>query len=91
MKRRTKIICTLGPATDNPTVLSELMLSGMNSARLNFSHGSYDAVSYTHLGIFIPFKLYVNPTLNASILSAQARIIIENIIYLHIGCKRILL
>lgn len=42
MKRRTKIICTLGPATDNPTVLSELMLSGMNAARLNFSHGSYD-------------------------------------------------
>ena len=42
MKRRTKIICTLGPATDDPTVLSELMLSGMNAARLNFSHGSYD-------------------------------------------------
>lgn len=42
MKRRTKIICTLGPATDNPTVLSELMLSGMNAARLNFSHGNYD-------------------------------------------------
>ncbi len=42
MKRRTKIICTLGPATDDPTVLSELMLSGMNAARLNFSHGRYD-------------------------------------------------
>ena len=42
MKRRTKIICTLGPATDDPTVLSELMLSGMNAARLNFSHGSYE-------------------------------------------------
>ncbi len=42
MKRRTKIICTLGPATDDPTVLSELMISGMNAARLNFSHGSYD-------------------------------------------------
>ena len=42
MKRRTKIICTLGPATDDPTVLSELMLSGMNAARLNFSNGSYD-------------------------------------------------
>ena len=42
MKRRTKIICTLGPATDDPMVLRELMLGGMNAARLNFSHGSYD-------------------------------------------------
>ena len=42
MKRKTKIICTLGPATDDPKVLRELMLAGMNTARLNFSHGSYD-------------------------------------------------
>ncbi|MCH5187662.1 MAG: pyruvate kinase [Oscillospiraceae bacterium] len=37
--RRTKIICTLGPATDDPEVLKKLMLNGMNVARLNFSHG----------------------------------------------------
>ncbi len=42
MKRKTKIICTLGPATDNPDVLKELMLCGMNTARINFSHGSYE-------------------------------------------------
>lgn len=42
MKRKTKIICTLGPATDDPKVLRELMLGGMNTARLNFSHGSYE-------------------------------------------------
>ncbi len=36
--RKTKIICTLGPATDNDDVLKQLMLSGMNVARLNFSH-----------------------------------------------------
>lgn len=42
MKRRTKIICTLGPATDDPKVLKDLMLGGMNTARLNFSHGSYE-------------------------------------------------
>ena len=40
--RRTKIICTLGPATDNPDVLRALMLGGMNAARFNFSHGSHE-------------------------------------------------
>lgn len=39
--RKTKIVCTLGPATDNDDVLRELMLSGMNVARFNFSHGDY--------------------------------------------------
>lgn len=40
--RRTKIICTMGPATDNEEVLKDLMLSGMDVARLNFSHGSHE-------------------------------------------------
>lgn len=40
--RKTKIICTLGPSTDEPGVLKDIILSGMNVARLNFSHGSYD-------------------------------------------------
>lgn len=39
--RKTKIVCTLGPATDNPQVLRGLFESGMNVARLNFSHGSH--------------------------------------------------
>ena len=34
--RKTKIVCTLGPATDNEEVLREMMLSGMNVARVNF-------------------------------------------------------
>lgn len=38
--RRTKIVATLGPATDDPRVLRELLLSGLNVARLNLSHGS---------------------------------------------------
>jgi pyruvate kinase len=37
--RRTKIVATLGPATDNSNILEELILAGMNVARLNFSHG----------------------------------------------------
>lgn len=40
--RKTKIICTVGPATDDLTVLKDMMLAGMNVARFNFSHGSYD-------------------------------------------------
>lgn len=39
--RKTKIVCTLGPATDNVEILKELMLEGMNVARINFSHGNY--------------------------------------------------
>jgi len=39
--RKTKIVCTLGPATDNPELLKELMRAGMNVARINFSHGNY--------------------------------------------------
>ncbi len=40
-KRKTKIVCTIGPATDKGEVLKEMMLSGMNVARFNFSHGDY--------------------------------------------------
>ncbi len=40
--RRTKIICTLGPATDNPEVLKQLFLAGMDVGRLNFSHGAHE-------------------------------------------------
>lgn len=40
--RKTKIICTLGPATDSGDLLRQLCISGMNVARLNFSHGSLD-------------------------------------------------
>ena len=39
--RKTKIVCTLGPATDREGVLRELMLAGMNVARFNFSHGTH--------------------------------------------------
>lgn len=40
--RKTKIVCTIGPATDDDKILREMMLAGMNVARFNFSHGDYD-------------------------------------------------
>ena len=36
---RTKIVCTIGPASREPEMLRQLMLAGMNVARLNYSHG----------------------------------------------------
>lgn len=40
--RKTKIICTLGPATDREGVLEQLAREGMDVARFNFSHGNYE-------------------------------------------------
>ena len=40
--RKTKIVCTLGPSTDTAEVLRNMLLSGMNVARFNFSHGTHE-------------------------------------------------
>ena len=42
MDRRTKIVCTLGPATTDPETIRRLVAAGMDVARMNFSHGSHE-------------------------------------------------
>ena len=42
LSKKTKIVCTMGPATEDEEVLRQLILHGMNVARFNFSHGSHE-------------------------------------------------
>ena len=41
--RRTKIVCTLGPATDDVEIIKDLIRNGLDGARINFSHGTYES------------------------------------------------
>ena len=41
LEKKTKIVCTIGPASDNIEMLRKLIANGMNIMRMNFSHGDY--------------------------------------------------
>lgn len=51
MLRRTKIVATLGPSTDDPRTLSEMIDAGLDVARFNFSHGNHDEQKKRLLGL----------------------------------------
>ena len=50
--KKTKIVCTLGPASDTEPVIEQMLRAGMNVARLNFSHGSHE----DHLRLIETFR-----------------------------------
>jgi len=45
--RRTKIVATIGPASDNPEVLARMVDAGLDVARLNFAHGNFEGMAAT--------------------------------------------
>ncbi|NCO74629.1 MAG: pyruvate kinase [Cyanobacteria bacterium] len=47
MKHHTKIVATIGPASNSPEIIREMVKKGMSVARLNFSHGSYEEHAHT--------------------------------------------
>lgn len=60
--RKTKIVCTLGPATNDVEIMKQLIQNGMDAARINFSHGTYE----THAETIAKLK-QVREELNAPI------------------------
>ena len=50
--RKTKIVCTLGPASESEEIIEKLILTGMDAARFNFSHGTHES----HLALLTRVK-----------------------------------
>ena len=61
VNKKAKIVCTIGPASNSPEILGKLILAGMDMARLNFSHGSYEAHEATLMAIREAEKTWEKP------------------------------
>ena len=61
VNKKAKIVCTIGPACNTPEMLGKMMLAGMDVARLNFSHGSYEAHEATLQAIRAAEKTWEKP------------------------------
>lgn len=61
VNKKAKIVCTVGPASNNPDVLGKMILAGMDVARLNFSHGSYEAHEATLTAVREAEKTWEKP------------------------------
>jgi pyruvate kinase len=55
---KTKIVCTIGPASESPEIIKQMISAGMNVARLNFSHGDFDS----HKKIIENLRAVAHPT-----------------------------
>lgn len=61
VNKKAKIVCTIGPASNTPEMLGKMILAGMDVARLNFSHGTYEAHEATLLAVREAEKAWEKP------------------------------
>lgn len=61
VNKKAKIVCTIGPASNTTEMLGKMILAGMDVARLNFSHGSYEAHEATLLAVREAEKVWEKP------------------------------
>lgn len=61
VNKKAKIVCTIGPASNTPEMLGKMILAGMDVARLNFSHGSYEAHETTLMAVREAEKAWEKP------------------------------
>jgi len=88
MKKRTKIVATIGPASENPKVLEQMILSGMNVARINFSHGTHESNGQLIDNIrAISRKLNVPVGIMADLQGPRIRTVVNNDVEMKVGEK----